>query len=181
MKLRIVLMLLLILPIVYSCQEGDGDQDYGFAYIYMPQAMVSGGLDNYYNVPAGGAEYTQNFKVEDGKVKVILGVLHSGKLSDEAYSVDVNSSAPSSDVLSEVGGVVMPAIYSLPQSVSVSADQSGEAFYLSIDANELSTGNYDGQKLVLVVEISNPSNFELADVGTSVVVIVDVDSIKSHL
>lgn len=182
MKLRILLISLLILTISYSCQEGDGDQDYGLAYIYMPQAMVSGGLDNYFNVPSGGSEYTYNFKVQDGKLNVILGVLRSGKLPNKAYSVTVTASVPSSNILSAIGGVAMPSsIYSLPQEVNVPSDQSGGTFYLSIDADALNSNVYNGKKLVLIVAVSNPSNFELAEEGTSVAVVIDVDDIKAFL
>lgn len=34
-----------------SCQKGDGEADYGNSLIYIPQATVSAGIDNYYNVP----------------------------------------------------------------------------------------------------------------------------------
>lgn len=44
-----------------SCQKGDGEADYGNSLIYIPQATVSAGIDNYYNVPSGGAENTLNF------------------------------------------------------------------------------------------------------------------------
>lgn len=37
-----------------SCQKGDSEVDYGNSFIYIPQAMVSGGINNYYNVPSGG-------------------------------------------------------------------------------------------------------------------------------
>lgn len=36
-----------------SCQKGDGEADYGNSLIYIPQATVSAGIDNYYNVPSG--------------------------------------------------------------------------------------------------------------------------------
>jgi len=182
MKVKIILSLLLILSIFSSCKKGDGDQDYGFPYIYMPQAMLSGGLDNYYNVPSGGGEYTYNFKVENGKLNIILGVLRSGKLPNEAYSVNVSAEAPSSSVLAAVGGIVMPStLYTLPQKVDVSADKSGESFYLSIDSNTLSSATYAGKKLVLTISINSPSKFELAETGTDVVVIVDVNKVVKFL
>lgn len=182
MKYKIILIVLVVLSISMGCQKGDGDKDYGFPYIYMPQATFSGGLDNYYSVPAGGGEYSYNFKVEEGKLNVILGVLRSGKVSNEAYSVSVNSLDPSAEELAAIGAVLMPSsIYSLPQTVEVPADQSGETFYLSIDAEALKSGVYDDQKLAMIVEISNPTNFELAEDGTSVVVILDVNNIKEFL
>ncbi len=179
MKLRIFLSLLLVVAIFSACKKGDGDQDYGFPYIYMPQSTLSGGLDNYYTVPSGGGEYTYNFKIENGKLNIILGVLHSGKLPDAAYSVTVSGTEPSASVLAAVGGIAMPSsLYTLPQKVDVSGDKSGETFYLSVDAAALASETYSGQKLVLTVGISNPSKFELAETGTSVVVIVDVDKVK---
>lgn len=182
MKHRIILSLLLALSIFSACKEGDGDKEYGFPYIYMPQSTVSGGLDNYYAVPSGGDEYTYNFKVENGKINVILGVLRSGKLANAAYSVNINATEPSSSILSAVGGIAMPSgLYTLPQKVDVSADKAGEAFYLSVDANALASATYSGKKLVLTVSISNPSMFELAETGTSVVVVLDVNSINAFL
>lgn len=181
MKIKTVL-LLLVLSMLTSCQKGDGDEDYGFAYVYMPQAMIAGGLDNKYNVPSGSGESSYNFKVHDGKLNVILGVLRSGKLSDKAYSVDIKAFETSSEILSAVDGIAMPAsIYSLPPTITVPADKSGESFFLSVDEAALKSEAYNGKKLVLTIEISNPSNFELSDTGTSVVVIIDVDSVRAFL
>lgn len=182
MKFRIITSLLLILFIFPACNEGDGDLDYGFQYIYMPQAMSSGGLDNYYQVPSGGGENNYNFKVENDKFNIILGVLRSGKFANSAFSVNVAATDPSAAILASLGGMVMPSeLYTLPQKVEVSADKSGETFYLALDANTLKSDTYKGQKLLLTVSISNPSKFELAETGTSVVVVVDVDKVKKYL
>ena len=72
-----------------SCAKGDGDKDYGVEKVYIPQAMIDGGITNVYNVPSGGGEYTYNFSVEEETVEVYLGVLRSGKQAGEAFTVDV--------------------------------------------------------------------------------------------
>lgn len=67
-----------------SCQKGDGEADYGNSLIYIPQATVSAGIDNYYNVPSGGAENTLNFGTTETDVDI-----HGAKISAEGeYQLD---------------------------------------------------------------------------------------------
>ena len=44
--------------VLIGVEEGDGDADYGFGKVYMPQAVSTGGLNNSYAVPSGGGDYT---------------------------------------------------------------------------------------------------------------------------
>lgn len=76
--------------VVTSCNKSEIDTDQGFAYIYMPQAASTGGVDSTYAVPSGGGVSTYNFKVENGRLNITLGVLRSGKLSNASFSVECN-------------------------------------------------------------------------------------------
>ncbi len=177
-------MATLCAALVLAACEGDGDADYGYGYVYMPQAVSTGGLDNSYAVPSGAGEFTYNFRVEEDRVKVILGVLRAGKIEDgRGFTVSVvTSEAASAAAAAQFGGEVMPAsIYALPQAVAVEDGQSGATFYLSIDAAALKSGAYDGRKLVLAVGIENPSAYELAKSGTTTAVVLDVDAMKAYL
>ena len=90
---KFVLFLASVCMMGFAACDGDGDADYGFGKIYMPQAMQSGGLNNSYAVPSGDGEYTYNFRVTAGYVKAVLGVTRSGKLSDaRGFSVSVYTS-----------------------------------------------------------------------------------------
>jgi GH43 family beta-xylosidase len=65
--------------------------------------------------------------------------------------------------------------------VNVDSDKTGEVFYLSVDAAALKSETFNNQMLVLTVEISNPSNYELAEKGTKVNVVIDVEKIRGFL
>lgn len=158
---------------------------YGDAYIYMPQATASGGVNNMYLVPSGGGNLTYNFKAENGKINIMLGVSRSATISGEGFTVDV---AVSNDKTNEfvASGVVPNAValpqdsYSLPSQVTVSG--SNEAtFYLSVDSamliNDLA---YIGQKMVLAVGIANPTAYAISDNNNLTMVIIDVDAMRDQ-
>lgn len=167
-----------------SCEKGDGDADYGYAKIYIPEATVSGGIDNYYAVPSGGGEYTYNFRVENGNLNIILGVYRSGTFStNDAYTVDiVVLNTESTAAAAAKSGEVMPStLYTLPSKVNVESGEVSNSFYLTIDAATLEQAQYSGKKLVLCVGIANPTAYSLSDVNTSVNVVLDVDAITAFL
>lgn len=183
MKKKFVLFLASLCMLSFTACEGDGDADYGFGKIYMPQALSSGGLNNSYPVPSGDGEYTYNFRVTEKRVKVILGVTRSGKLSDaKSFSVTVYTSEEDSAASAgQFGGEVMPSDFyePLPQTVTVQAGKSGETFYLEIPRSELEDPAHAGKKYVLSVGISDPTAYELAETGTKTAVIVNVDELNT--
>lgn len=176
-----------LMIVVQGCEKGDGDLDYGFAYIYIPQATVSGGLNNHYPVPGGAGENTYNFKEENGKLNVILGVLRSGKIANApGFTVDIATSSNLTEDAVDSGAIpnamALPAsLYEIPGNVTVDPGKNSTAFYLSININALMDGSYDGKNLVLAVGISNPTNFELSDENTSVVVVINVNDLREVL
>ncbi len=174
---RTILLAVCGLMAATACQKGDGDADYGNALIYIPQATQSALIDNFYNVPSGDAENTYNFKLDDGKINVLMGVVRSGKLSGSAFSVKVNVlEDKTASAAAELGAEQLPSsLYTLPKSVSVEAGKNAASFSLSLDKAGL--GVYSGKKLVLVVGISDPTAYELAKVATEVTVVVDVDAL----
>lgn len=178
-------MLLLAIGLV-ACDGSDGEADYGFAYLYMPQATSGGGLDNNYHVPSGGGSYTANYKIKDGKLEIILGVLRSGQLSNSAYSVDIISRADTTRQI-VASGAIPDAValaenqFSLPAKVDVPSDKSGETFYLSVPVEVLKEVAFAGKKLIVTVGITNPTKYELNTRKTSTVVIVDVDAMLDKL
>ncbi|MFT4222107.1 hypothetical protein [Dysgonomonas sp.] len=171
-----------------ACNDGDGDADYGFGYIYMPQATISGGLNNNYYVPSGSGEYTYNFKVDltTNKVKVILGVLRSGDIGNSAYSVDIVSRTDTTNQIIVSGAIsnalILPAsLYSLPNSVSVSGSESGTSFYMEIPIDALKMDQYTDKNLVMTVGLANPTAFQLSPKNTSTVVIINVNSLRTKI
>ena len=156
MKNKLILLIAFLCTCAFAACEGDGDADYGFGKVYMPQAVSTGGLNNSYAVPSGGGDYTYNFRVENGTVRIILGVIRSGKLSDKkGYTVDVYTSAEdTAAAVSAFGGEAMPeGLYSLPSTVVVPDGKTGGTFYLDIPVLAISRSEYAGKKLVLSVGI----------------------------
>lgn len=167
-----------------ACDGGDGDAEYGFAYLYMPQATSGGGLENNYYVPSGGGSLTANYKIKDQKLEIMLGVLRSGQLSNSAFSVDIISRA---DTTAQIvaSGIIPNAVvlkdeqFTLPSKVNVSSDKSGETFYMSVPMDVVKRPEYTGKKLIATVAITNPTQYQLNAKKASTVVIVDVDAIRN--
>lgn len=164
-----------------GCEKGDGDADCGYGKIYITQATIA---DGNYSVPAGGGKDTYNFVVENGKLNIYLGVLRSGKISDApGFTVGVAVSQTMTDAAaSGANTIAMPSsLYTLPGKVTVPSGNNSAVFFLSVDVDVLMDGTYDGKKLVLALTIGAPTNFELNDADTSVVVILDVDAMRAIL
>ena len=171
-----------------GCEKGDSQKDLGFPVIYIPQATVTG-LDNTYPVPAGPLDQytTCNCKVEDGKLNVIIGVLRSGFIADrKAYSVSLGECPSETQVkldgYAEAGipAMALPAgTYSIPSKIEVPAGENGATCYVSIDLAALAahktqiTADGGMKLLVLGLEISNPTQYSLAEKNTSVVMVID--------
>lgn len=177
----VLLCCVLFLP---GCKKGDGEKDFGLAYIYMPQALATDGVNNHYAVPAGQGSLTHNYIIEDGKLKVILGVLLSGSAKSSGFSVDVvPMTTQTEDVINAgtiAGAMLLPAgAYTLPETVSVGKGSNSNAFYLAVDLETIEDQAYAGKKFLLQVGIANPTKYDLNHTNTSVMVIIDADKIAA--
>lgn len=185
---RLILTLVMLCAVIMvSCQEGDGEADYGFGYVYISQATSSGGLNNHCLVPDGAGKNTLNFKEENGKLNIYLGITRSGKLSDAAgFTVDVLSStnmAQEAIISGDIDNAMLlpSSLYEIPDKVSIASGTNSATFYLSLDVNILKTSEYAGKKLVVALEIANPTSYQLSDKNTSVVVVIDVNAMLGIL
>lgn len=185
---RLTLFILLLCCMATTgCKEGDGEADYGFAYIYMPQATTSGGLNNHYLVPSGAGKDTYNFKEENGKLNIYLGVLRSGKISDASgFTVDVAASSTQTDEVVASGAIsnavaLQAGSYTLPDKAIVQSGKESGSFYLSLDMDVVTNYRHIGKNLVLAVGIANPTHYQLSKQNTSVVVVIDVDALLDIL
>lgn len=180
----LLLLFMLSAGLIFTaCNEEK--MEYGETFIYMPQATTTGGVNTLYNVPSGGGEMTYNFKAQNGKINIILGVARSGTFAGEDFTVDIVTLKDETDQLVASGqvrnAVAMPeGIYSLPAKITVT-NSSEATFYLSVDSatliNDLS---YTGQNMVLAVGIANPTKYELSERNTVVMVILNIDAIRDH-
>ncbi len=181
---NLLLFFLLSFGLIFTaCKEEK--IEYGEAFIYMPQATATGGVNAMYSIPSGGGNMTYNFQSKNGRINIMLGVMRSGTFAGEDFTVDVVVLKDKMDELIASGevrnAVTMPGeIYTLPSKVAVT--NSNEAtFYLSVDSLALMTNlAYTGQNMVLTVGLSNPTKYQLAEKNTFVNVIVDIDAIRNH-
>jgi hypothetical protein len=184
-KIWIAFLLLLGTAGFSACSKGDGTADYGFTYIYMPQATVSGGLNNNYAVPSGEGEYTYNFKIENGKLEIFLGILRAGDMKGKSFTVDVTARPDTVQQIVASGSIehafAFPNdLYSIPSQVSVKNGESSAAFYMTVPISDLQEASYTGKKLVAAISIANPSRYELSDTNTTTIVVLDVDAIRKY-
>lgn len=185
---KFILIALISLPFIScGCTKGDSDLDYGEGYVYIAQALSSGGLNNVLTVPSGWGTDTWNFRLEDETVKVFLSVVRSGKLEvEKGFTVDVAAVLDEAQASID-GGIVENAVllsgeeYSFPSSVTVPDGEDYGTFYLEVPYTVVLNPDYAGKNLVAAVSISNPTAYTLSESNTSVVVAINVDGISSHI
>jgi len=185
LRLTYILSIISLILIFMSCGKSAGSLDYGFGYIYMPQSIQSGTSGILYNVPSGMDSATYNYTIDTpgNKLNIVLGVLRSGKMQNDAYSVSIGTNADTVNAaiangsLSDAGDVVLlpGAAYTLPSSVSVPSGQYQSTFYLSVDISQLKM--LSGKKAALAVNISNPTKYQLDSTNTETIVLIDVDAL----
>lgn len=187
------ILLFVLVSTLVSCQPNDATKDYGFAKIYIPQATVTG-LDNSYPIPLGpfyqNSVYTCKYDKGSGKLSIALGVIRSAYLSEQkAFSVSLGLSQSETDrKLAEYADKAVPAaalspsLCTIPGTIQVEAGSNGGTCYVDVDMKSLAAQRAslltpDGYKLlVLGLGISNPTQYELADQYTSVVIVLDLGS-----
>jgi hypothetical protein len=177
MKKAILYACALLTLVSTGCDKGDGDKEYGYAYVMMPQSQR---LEGYYNVPGGSEKNTRNYIVEEDKVLVCLGVLRSGNVADEAFSVELTTpETPVGDFIYDgiiPGAEAMPAsLYTLPSKVDVASGSNASEFYMELDRAQLA-GNA-GKTFVLCIELANPTRYKLAREAYRTMVVVRVDDL----
>ncbi|MDR1681846.1 MAG: DUF1735 domain-containing protein, partial [Candidatus Symbiothrix sp.] len=174
-------LLMIMAAALYSCEPDDNEKEWGNTKVYMPQAAIlDGGLSNNYPVPLNNNASTNNYKVdsETNTLKIVLGVYRSGLQELQAFSVDVAAdlSATATAVPAVTKGIALPTdVYSLPGKVSVDGGKRESIFYLDVDLNKLINDypDYNTKQMVLVVAISNPSQYELNTNLAKTTVIID--------
>lgn len=177
--------------VLAACRQSDADKDYGFAKIYIPQATVSG-LDNSYPIPGGpiGQNSVYNCYFADGHLNIALGVVRSGAIAhSKAFTVDLGiSDSETERKLAEYAekGVSAAGLFkeicTIPARIEVESGKNTGNCVIAVDLNALAlrqaeiwqTDKY--KLLVLGLAISNPSEYELAESNTSVVIILDLNS-----
>lgn len=186
-----VLAIAVMAMAMVGCETSDANKDYGFPLVYIPQATVTG-MDNSYPIPNGpfgwNTKYTCYY--ENGKLNIALGVVRAGKLADEkAFTVDLGvSDDETAKKIAELEGKGTPvaelpaSVCTIPEKISVPAGDNTGTCYVAVDLQALAadrTAIMEGdvyKQLVLGLEISNPTQYELAESNTSVIIILDLNS-----
>lgn len=177
--------------ILAGCEPSDAEKDYGFPVIYIPQATATG-LDNTYPVPNGPLDQNKSYvcRFANGKLDIALGVVRAGAIADEkAFTVNLNICDTETDrKIAEYEGKGTPVtglpvnLCNIPDKISVKAGDNTGTCYVTVDLEALSSqasslmtdGRY--KLLVLGLEISDPTEYELAQTNTSVVIVLDLNS-----
>lgn len=189
---KIAILLALALPFT-ACEESDNLKDLGFPVIYIPQATYTG-LDNSYPIPRGDMNQLTNYACKydpaTGNLDIAVGVVRAGYLKEQkAFSVDLkvkdSETQDRLDAYADAGtpAAAIPAsVYTVPSKINVEAGKNGNSVYVSVNMKELALQKStllagDTYKmLVLALEIANPTEYELAEKNTSVVILLDLNS-----
>ncbi len=174
-----------------ACGKTDANRDYGFPYIYIPQATVTG-LDNSYPIPVGplgqNSTYCCRYDEKTGTLDIALGVIRSGYIANaQAFSVKLTTcpelTASKLDEYSSksTSAIELPAeFYTLPEKIEVATGKNSGTCYIPVDVQKLSEESlYESGKyklLVLGLQITDPSAYELAEENTQVVIVIDFNS-----
>lgn len=166
-----------------SCDNGYSAANFGINNVYMPQATVSGGLNQNYPVPVGLDSATHNYQIDsiNNKVNVYLGVTVSGEQANLGLTVNVSVNNDTTNQIISGGSIakaiLLPASsYSLPTLVTVPAGKHTASFNLSIDAVALKA--YAGKMVLLTVQISDPTNYVLNKLYSRTVVVINVNALN---
>ena len=150
------------------------------------------GMDNSYPIPNGPLDQNKTYvcNFEDGKLNIALGVVRAGALAKEkAFSVDLKvCDSETARKIAEYDSKDVPAaelpvnLCTIPGKISVKEGENTGTCYVTVDlktlAGQASSIVTDGkyQLLVLGLEIANPTEYELAESNTSVVIVLDLNS-----
>lgn len=155
---------------VLSCSKSV-DVPLGSAKIYMTAAANS-----LFRVPANPKNYLVDRENQKLVVPVYIG--RSGLQEQQSFTLDVSVDDVAAQQLIKGGTLeapnafVAPAdVYTLPASVMAGGDHS--SFDLAFDANKLI--DHLGKQLVLTVQLSNPSKYELNEQLSKLNIVLDVD------
>ena len=166
-----------------SCDKGYNSASFGYNNIYMPQATVSGGLNQNYAVPTGLDSATYNFQIDsiNHKLNVYLGVTVSGEQPNTGFTVNVTANNDTTNQIiaggSIANAVLLPdSIYTIPSSVTVLPGKHMASFYLSINSTALKA--YTGKMAMVTVVLSNPSIYVLNNKYSKTVVIINVSALN---
>lgn len=186
MKRIVTILLIITLTGITSCEKAASEKDYGFAKIFMPQAIFkSGGTSINYPVPSGSDSSTYNYEIDTKtkKLNIILGATLSGNIN-EGFSVDIKvdndtiQQLLATNVFDPALYKVIPAsMYSLPTSLDVAKGVLSGTFNLSVDIPQLKLDQYIGKFLVLAVRLANPSRYELNGSLSTTIVVIDVNAL----
>lgn len=160
-----------------------------FQRIYMPQASAK------YIVPTGTDAASYNYTVDNAnnKVNIKLGVatgvtingIMKQLVNAKAYSVNI---AANNDTITKMlangqlnatTDIPMPAsMYTLPSKLDVQAGQlTGSTFNLSVDIAQLKSAAYRDKNLVLAVQISNPTSYDLNPTLMTTIVSISINDL----
>lgn len=150
--------------------------------IFMPEAQaLDGGVTNNYPIPFTSKPGTyHSFDDLTLNLTVPLSVERTS-LDGEVYknfTVAVSADEEhAGSILSGIdGGALLPnGYYTLPEQVTVGADEGKNSFNLNVDFEKLSAEKPElaARKLVLSVAISDPSEYEINEELSHTVVIID--------
>ncbi len=188
---KIFIAICVIFLLASACGKTDANKDYGFPYIYIPQATVTG-LDNSYPIPVGplgqNSTYCCKYEEKTGTLDIALGVIRSAYIANaQAFSVKLETCPDlTASKLDEYGSkstsaIELPAeFYTLPEKIDVAAGKNSGTCYVPVDVKKLSqealyeSGKY--KLLVLGLQITDPTAYELAEENTRVVIVIDFNS-----
>lgn len=178
-------VIMLLAVFINSCDKGYSNASFGYNYIYIPQATVSGGVNLNYPVPKGYDTATYNYQLDsvNHKLNVYLGVSASGQKAGLGYTVNISANIDTTNQIISGGtianAILLPdSIYTLPTSVTVPAGKNAGSFFLTINSTALK--QFAGKMALLTVQLSNPTNYQLNTQLNKVVVVINVSNLNLH-
>lgn len=173
-----------------SCEDSACDEEWGNSLVYMPQAaLLSDGLNNCYPVPSQ-INGVNNYRVENGRIRVFLGVYRSGLPDLLPYSVQVVADADTcrqcvaaaaivehDECYDMYENAVVPAedCFALPQTVNVAKGERSNTFYLDFDIEKMKSKGtaLAGKTLVMAVRLKSTSRYALNERQSVTMVVVN--------
>ncbi|MBO5194352.1 MAG: hypothetical protein J6B62_05600 [Bacteroidales bacterium] len=175
-KIFNIFTLVAIAVMAFASSSCEKQTEWGFKKIYMPQSIITNKPDHEYPVPMTGQQ-DNNYSVDNGKLKVFLGVYRSGQGDLQSFSVDVyydeDASAAAAKAADRVA--LQKDAFELPAQVNVPDGSRQNTFYLTVDLDKIKAEHpeYKDKKMIVVVGIRNPTKFELNEDICKTIVVID--------
>lgn len=153
--------------------------------IYFQQAVRDNGVNNYFHIPDGFID-NDSIRKSDGRIILMMGIIRSGGMGAESFTVDLEEDESESRRVVESGDIENAVFlskenYSISSQVTVPQGSYETDFFLSLDTALLFNDiTFKGKKAIITLALQNPTKYSLSENFSKITLVIDVDDLKEQ-